>query len=139
MAERVVAVSGVASGFGRAIAAAFLAGGARVFGCDIDRDGLAAAQAAGVETAHVDLADRDAARGWVTDVVARAGRLDTLVNNAGGVLGQSHRPFAQVGDRDWDAIFAVNVDAAAALSQAAIQAMAGQGGGAIVTSPPARR
>lgn len=132
MSERIVAVSGAGSGFGRAIAAAFISDGARVFGCDVDNAGLAAAQACGVETASVDLSDRSAAREWISDIVANTGRIDVLVNNAGGVLGQAHRPFPEVEDADWDAVFAINVHAAAALSQAAVARMALAGGGAIV-------
>lgn len=128
LAGRIAAVSGIASGFGRAISQAFVAAGARVHGCDVDEEGLAALACEGVCVSRIDLADRTAARGWV----AAIGVVDILVNNAGGVLGQSGRPFDAVSDADWDDVIAVNLHAAAALCQAVIPAMTRSGRGAIV-------
>lgn len=127
-AGRTIAISGIASGFGLAIATAFGAAGATVYGCDIDDEGLAAARKDGAQVARVDLADRDAARGWIEKI----GPLDILVNNAGGVLGQVGKPLEQVSDAEWDAVLAVNLNAAAALSQAAIVRLEQAGQSAIV-------
>lgn len=128
VASRVVAISGIASGFGRAIAATFIAARSVVHGCDKDEAGLAAAAADGARVMRIDLRDRAAARGWI----AAIGGIDILINNAGGVLGQSGRPFEEVADGDWNAVIDVNLNAAAALSQAVIPAMAAAGKGAIV-------
>ncbi len=51
------------------------------------------------------------------------GRIDILVNDAGGVLGQVGRPLEEVSEADWRAIFAVNLDGAFYCSQAVAPAM----------------
>ena len=56
-----------------------------------------------------------------------------LVNNAGGVAGQTNRPIEDVPDEDWDVIFDIGVNAAFALCRAAVPAMKRAGGGRIVT------
>lgn len=129
-----VLVSGAGHGFGRAIAESFAALGATVFGCDIDRDGLAETARAGVRTTVVDLTDRAAAAAWVHDSEAQAGiPAYVLVNNAGGVAGQVFRPLEDVSDTDWDTVLAVNLGAAFALSRAAAPGMKRAGRGRIVT------
>ena len=133
-AGRTVAVSGAAIGFGRAIAEAFVREGATVFGCDIRTADLAALERdTGVRTAVVDLTDRRAAAGWITDVEAQAGRsVDVLVNNAGGVAGQAHAPIEAVTDAAWDDVLAINLGAAMALCRACAPGMKAAAGGAIV-------
>src|SRR3954468_23357967 len=92
---RTAIVTGGAHGFGRAIAHAFAARGARTWTCDILADGLAvtaaqASPAAGgrLETAVVDASDRAAVGRFVDRVAQTTGRIDVLVSNAGGVCGQ---------------------------------------------------
>ncbi|MFC3581459.1 SDR family NAD(P)-dependent oxidoreductase [Sphingomonas hylomeconis] len=131
--RRLVAISGIGSAFGLAIARRFLSAGANVHGCDCDPAGLAEAAALGCHVAEVDLVDRPAARAWIARVEHDAGRaIDVLVNNAGGVAGQSHQRFDRVSDADWDTVIAVNLGAAMALSQAALGGMTRAGRGAIV-------
>ncbi|MBM3569362.1 MAG: SDR family oxidoreductase [Alphaproteobacteria bacterium] len=132
--RRIVAVTGAASGFGRAIARGFAGLGARVFGCDIAREGLAEiASLPGIATAAVDLSDRAAAGRWIGEVEAAAGKaIDVLVNNAGGTLGKPFNPIEDVRDADWDYLFAVNVHAAMATIRAAARAMKAAKSGAIV-------
>lgn len=122
---RVVAVTGAAIGFGRAIARSFAARGARVHATDIDAAALAeTAAGTGIQTAVVDLTDRAAAAAWVAQVERDAGEpIAILVNNAGGMMGQHHRPIEDVPDADWDAIMALNVDAAFATVRAAAPGM----------------
>jgi 3-oxoacyl-[acyl-carrier protein] reductase len=134
LSGRVVAVSGAAIGFGRAICEAFAAAGATVFGCDIRVAELAAlSHDCGVTVREVDLTDRAAAAAWVGEVEAAAGQgLDVLVNNAGGVSGQAGQPIEDVSDDEWDRVLAINLGAAMALSRAAVPAMKAAGRGAIV-------
>ncbi len=129
-----VIVTGAAHGFGRAIAHAFAARGARVYACDVQADGLAeTAKAAGfIETRLVDVTDRDAVRALVEEAAQATGRVDVLVNNAGGVLGQVGRPLEEISEGDWRAIFAVNVDGAFNFAQAASPHMKRAGRGRIV-------
>ncbi|MBV8537051.1 MAG: SDR family oxidoreductase [Alphaproteobacteria bacterium] len=123
--DKHVAVTGAAMGFGRVIARSFAKRGARVFATDIDAAGLAeTAAGTGIAPARADLTDRKAAAAWIADIERASGRaVDILVNNAGGMMGQHHRPVEDVPDAEWDAIFALNVDAAFATVRAAAPAM----------------
>lgn len=125
---RVAIVTGAAHGFGRAIALALAERGALVFGCDV----LAMEEAAGITGVRLDVGDRAAVQLAVGEIVAEAGRVDVLVNNAGGVCGQVGRPIEEVEAADWQAIFAVNVSGAFFMSQAVAPAMKRQGSGRIV-------
>jgi 3-oxoacyl-[acyl-carrier protein] reductase len=60
------------------------------------------------------------------------GRLDILVNAAGGVRGQIGKPIEDVSEDDWRAIFAANVDSAFWLAQAAASPMKKQSFGRLV-------
>jgi 3-oxoacyl-[acyl-carrier protein] reductase len=132
---KLVAVSGGAIGFGRAIARRFHALGARVFTCDIDPAGLAeTAAGTSITTAVVDLGDRAAAAAWIAEVErAGGGPLDILVHNAGGTMGRSFARIEEVADADWDALIAINLNAAFALCRAAAGGMRRAGRGRIVT------
>jgi ribitol 2-dehydrogenase len=87
---RVAAVTGAASGIGRASAEALLAGGARVVLIDRDADRLAALCTLLGDAAiplALDLLDAAQCRQMVPRVLDRAGRLDILHANAGLYLG----------------------------------------------------
>ena len=132
---KLVVVTGAGHGFGRCIAQTFSSLGATVHGCDLHAAELAQTAALGnIHTQVVDLTDRQAAAAWVKDIEARSqGRaVDVLVNNAGGVAGQSNRPLEEVPDEDWDRIFAINVNAAMVMSRAVVPGMKRQGSGRIV-------
>jgi len=123
---RAVVVTGAATGFGRAIARSFAARGARVFACDKDEAGLAETALApgGIATRVLDLTDRSAVAAWIAAVEREAaGPVGVLVNNAGGVLGRAYRPIEEVAFEDWDAILAVNLDAAFTVTRAAAAGM----------------
>ena len=131
---RVALVTGAAQGIGRAIASALADAGARVHLADLDADGVAASAAAlGARHHAVDLGGADAARELIAAILAAEGRLDLLVNAAGGVRGQVGRPIEEISESDWRAIFAANVDSAFFLAQAAAPAMKQAGYGRIVT------
>lgn len=130
---KVVAVSGAAIGFGRSIAERFASLGARVFVCDVRADALAELASQSIATDVVDLTDRAAAAAWIRSVESRAGQaLDVLVNNAGGVAGQAHRPLEDVSDEDWDRVIDVNLGATFALCRVAAPGMKRAGRGAII-------
>ena len=127
-------VTGAAHGFGRAIALALAARGAKVWVCDLLPEELAETvrmcqEAGGDCTARtVNVTDRDA----VGALVAEAGQIDILVNNAGGVLGQVGRPLEEITPQQWQAIFDVNVTAAFYCAQAVAPGMKAAGWGRIV-------
>ena len=129
---RSVAVSGVGSAFGVAIAKAFREQGAHVYGCDLDPSGFEALVASGIRCSAVDLRDRAAAADWIEAVGGEGRGIDILVNNAGGVAGQEAQPFETLSDADWDVVLDINLNAAMALSRAATRHMAAAGSGAIV-------
>ena len=81
-------------------------------------------------TVHrADVSDPDACRRLVEDVLARHGRLDYLVNNAGMLVERRPR---DLGVEDWQRHLAVNLSSAFYLSQAALEHMVGRGSGRIV-------
>ena len=123
---RTVLVTGAAHGFGRAIAIAFCERGARVIACDILETELGeTARLAGpsCEARILDVTKRDAIQAAVGEIEARGDAVDILVNCAGGVLGQVGRPIEEIGEADWNAIFAVNLSGAFYLTQAVAPAM----------------
>jgi 3-oxoacyl-[acyl-carrier protein] reductase len=138
--DKIVAVTGAGHGFGRAIARRFASLGARVFATDVTAAALdvtastgVTASPGGITTQPVDLRDRAAAAAWIAGIEHATGRaIDVLVNNAGGVAGQTNRPIEDVSDADWDVIFDIGVNAAFALCRAAAPAMKRAGGGRII-------
>ncbi|MHB1191554.1 MAG: SDR family NAD(P)-dependent oxidoreductase [Longimicrobiales bacterium] len=123
---RTALVTGAGHGFGRAIAGALALRGARVFACDVNLEALAqTADLVGeaCTVSQVDVTDRAAVQAWVGSAVAATGRVDVLVNNAGGVLGQVGRPMEEISQSDWDGIVAVNMSGAFWCSQAVAPAM----------------
>jgi NAD(P)-dependent dehydrogenase (short-subunit alcohol dehydrogenase family) len=85
MSERVVLVTGGARGIGRGIAETFLAAGAAVVVCGrSEPESLPEAEGAAATFLAADVRDPDAVDALVTTTVERNGRLDVLVNNAGG-------------------------------------------------------
>ena len=107
---RVALVAGGRSGIGRAIARRLRDEGAAVFtaqrGEDTEFGGIAA-----------DLADPQAPERIVREVVARAGRLDVLVNNAGLML---EAGVEEMSPEDWQRSLAVNLTAPFLLIRAAL-------------------
>ncbi|PYE49371.1 SDR family NAD(P)-dependent oxidoreductase [Deinococcus yavapaiensis] len=131
---RTVIVTGAAHGFGRAISLAFAARGATVWACDVQEAGLQETARQGGDLVHVrtvDVSNRDAVRAFVQEA-SGGSRVDVLVNNAGGVLGQVGRPVEEISEDDWHAIFRVNVDGAFYFSQAVAPLMKAANFGRIV-------
>lgn len=95
---RVIVTAG-ASGIGRAIVDAFIAEGARIATCDIDKAALATLPSA-VVARRVDVADAEAFTHFMDEAIAALGGLDSLVNNA-GIAGPTAR-IEDVDLADWD-------------------------------------
>lgn len=84
---RVVAITGAASGIGRALALEMARRGARLALCDVDETGLdeTVRQIAShhVSAAGVDVSDRAAVEAWAEESLRHHGQVDAIVNNAG--------------------------------------------------------
>ncbi|MEU9911577.1 oxidoreductase [Streptomyces sp. NPDC051001] len=130
--NKVWLITGASSGFGREIAQAALADGDVVVGA-VRRpealDDLVAAHPDQVEALRLDVADTAAAEAAVRDVVARHGRIDVLVNNAG----RTHvGAFEETGEDELRALFDVHVFGPAALVRAVLPSMRERRSGAVV-------
>lgn len=126
MSERVIAITGGQGMLGRAVAEAALADGLQV--AVIDHAGGRSVPDGVLELGGVDLTDPAAARAAVDAVVARFGRLDALLNIAGGFVWQT------VDDVDpaWARMFALNVTTALNASRAALPHLKAAAEGRIV-------
>ncbi|WP_420103314.1 SDR family NAD(P)-dependent oxidoreductase [Bosea sp. (in: a-proteobacteria)] len=133
-ASKVVLVTGAARGIGLATARRFLAEGWRVALLDIDGPAVEAA-AAGLEAGEAaialtcDIAVPQQVEAAFAAVVARFGRLDALVNNAGTAV---FKPLLETTYDEWQRVMAVNLGGPFLATQLAAPLMADQGGGAIV-------
>jgi 3-oxoacyl-[acyl-carrier protein] reductase len=126
---KIAIVTGAAHGFGRAISLAFAHAGAVVWACDVledellETERLSRGESGRCETRVVDVRDTRAVDAFVREAAAETGRIDILINNAGGVLGQSGRPLEEVTPAEWQSIFDVNVTAAFHFAQAVAPGM----------------
>jgi NAD(P)-dependent dehydrogenase (short-subunit alcohol dehydrogenase family) len=123
----VVLVTGGSSGIGLATVLRLAAAGHQVF-CAA-RDPGRARLPGGVTALPLDVADPAAGPAAIRAVVAAAGRIDVLVNNAGTV---SIGPFEEAGDAEAHRVFEVNLFGPMRLACAALPAMRAQGGGRII-------
>lgn len=104
--NKVAAVTGAASGIGRALALDLADRGAHLALSDIDEAGLAETVAQAERTGvtvtsqRLDVADREAMFAWADQVVADHGRANLIFNNAGVALGATVSQM-EVADFEW--------------------------------------
>ncbi len=128
MTGRVVLVTGGAAGIGWATARRFAADGDRVAIADIDHAAATARAAAlgdGHAALHADMGDPASATASVRDCIARCGRLDVLVNNA-GVIDAGGTPVTEQTLAAFRRLIGVNLVGMERASLAAREAMARQ-------------
>src|SRR5438874_9368788 len=133
-AGKAALVTGASRGIGRAIADRLARQGAMVIAAARADHASQCAQeltAAGLraEAMSLDVTDRGALEAAPADIVARHGRIDILVSNAGIAHDQL---LMRMKRDDWDAVIATNLTATFALSQAAMRPMLKQRGGRII-------
>ncbi|WP_324668033.1 SDR family NAD(P)-dependent oxidoreductase [Geochorda subterranea] len=130
---KVAIVTGAGSGIGQATVLRLAREGARVVGCDVNPQGLAATRAK-LEEAQLSatLLVADVARQEdVERVVAEAGRVDILANVAG--IMDFFLPLDELDDATWQRVLSVNLDGVMRMTRAVLPRMREAGGGAIVT------
>jgi NAD(P)-dependent dehydrogenase (short-subunit alcohol dehydrogenase family) len=132
LAGKRVLVTAGAAGIGRAIATAFLAGGARVWICDIDAEALAEARGRHPEfgTSRTDVADPDETDAMFVAIRRTFGGLDFLINNA-GIAGPTG-PIENLDPVEWRGCVAVNLEGTFLCTRRAVPLLKTARGGAVV-------
>ena len=128
---RVCVVTGGARGIGAAYARALHAAGAHVVIADLldDDGGALAAELDRGWYRHLDVTDEVEWAELVTETVARHGRIDVLVNNAGIA---NAAPIEHLTTAKWDAVIAVNLTGVFFGCRAVVPQMKAQGSGSII-------
>ena len=134
LAGRAVVVTGAGRGIGRQVARTVLAEGGSVVACartraDLDALAAEAPDPASVLVVPVDIAADGAEHQIVAATLDRFGRLDALINNAGG---PSPSRLDRMTDERWRKGFEVDFFAAARLATATVEPMREAGWGRIV-------
>jgi 3-oxoacyl-[acyl-carrier protein] reductase len=135
---RVAIITGAARGIGKAMAAAFVAEGARVMIADRDIDTARRtateidASGESVQAHATDVTDADAVECMVEATVARLGSIDILVNNA-GLLNAC--PLAEMPVAVWDDMIAVHLRGMFLCSRFAVPHMIARGTARSSTCP----
>jgi NAD(P)-dependent dehydrogenase (short-subunit alcohol dehydrogenase family) len=131
LADRVAIVTGGAQGIGRAIAQRLHEEGATVVIADLQGHEAAAAELDGLGV-RVDVSQEADAKALAEAVLAKYGRIDALVNNAGIYSSLVPKPFEQIEVEEWRKVYDVNVLGMFLVTRAVMPAMRAAGYGRIV-------
>ncbi|MCK5206216.1 MAG: SDR family oxidoreductase, partial [Desulfobacterales bacterium] len=135
--DKVIWITGACGGLGKNFCKAFLGEGASICLTDVDEDLIADAlrefdAAEKMMGAVVDVCRRSTIEASVSRMVAQFGKLDALVNVAGGSLYTPNK-FEDIDEGSWDKVVDVNLKGTFLCSQAAVDHIRKQGrGGKIV-------
>lgn len=108
MTTPVAVVTGASSGIGRALARQLDAEGYQLVLCDVNEPGLRETQALlqrGSQRVTLDVSKREAVEAMAAEVIARHGRIDLVINNAGVTI---DAPIAEVSIADFEWLFGIN-------------------------------
>jgi NAD(P)-dependent dehydrogenase (short-subunit alcohol dehydrogenase family) len=125
MKDKTVVVTGAGGALGSVVARAASSRGANV----VLVDAAALPEGPGLRFGRVDLTDLSATQRAMDEARARTGRLDALLNIAGGFRWQT---LAEGDLAAWDALYAMNVKTAATACKAALPHLIASGAGRIV-------
>ena len=137
LTDKVSIITGAGQGIGRATALKFAAEGAKVAVCDINQaavaDTVRAILDAGGEAAgfDVDVTDKESIARMVSGVMAKWGRIDTLVNNAGIV---QDAQFKKMTDEQFERVIDVNIGGVFYAARRAAVLMREQRSGTIINT-----
>lgn len=135
--DKISIITGAGQGIGRATAIKFAKEGAKVVVCDINptnaNQTAADIQASGGEAIAfmVDVTNRETIRAMVAAVVAKYGRIDTLVNNAGIT---ADAQLKKMTEDQFDRVIEVNLKGVFNCTQAVVDLMLAQGSGCILNA-----
>lgn len=129
LAGKVALVTGASGGLGGETARLFAAEGATVVAADVRSPDVPGPP--GVRHVQLDVTDEDQWRDVLADIVSTHGRLDVLINNAGGSLG-SQAALADLPLEEYRRVVELNQTSAFLGMRAAVPLMREAGGGAIV-------
>ncbi|WP_434742750.1 SDR family NAD(P)-dependent oxidoreductase [Micromonospora sp. SH-82] len=132
--DRVVFVTGGASGLGEATARRFAAEGAKVVIADVatERAGRVVDSLPDALAVTVDTGDAASVEQGIADTVQRYGRLDVVFNNAG--IDGRQQPLHEMDLANWEKVRRINGDGVFHVLKYGIEAMLRGGGGAIVNT-----
>src|SRR5947208_14445853 len=128
MDGKVVVVTGASGALGKVVAEVALARGARVAGVDFGASPLAATPNR-IEFGGVDLSDAGQAKKAIDAVAAHFGKIDALINIAGGFAFET---VAEGDPKTWQRMYALNVLTALNASRSAIPHLTATGSGRII-------
>jgi NAD(P)-dependent dehydrogenase (short-subunit alcohol dehydrogenase family) len=128
MNGKVIIVTGASGALGKVVAKQALSRGARVAGID-HAPSQAAAEATRIELGDVDLTDAAQAKKAVDAVLTHFGRLDALINIAGGFAFET---VAEGDAKTWQRMYALNVMTALNATQAALPHLSASPAGRII-------
>ena len=136
LTDRVMIVTGGATGIGRAYCLGAAAEGARVVVADIadPKPTVKEIEARGGQALGVECdgsREPDTQR-LATETLTRFGRIDVLVNNAALYGTLKRRPFTEIPVEEWDRVMAVNLRGLFLCARAVFPAMKAQGKGKII-------
>jgi 3-oxoacyl-[acyl-carrier protein] reductase len=137
LAGKVSIITGAGQGIGRATALKFASEGAKVAVCDINLESvnetMQAVEADGGDAAafRVDVTDKESITRMVDGVMAKWGRIDTLVNNAGIV---EDAQFKKMTDEQFERVIDVNLKGVYNCTKAVVDIMLEQNSGVILNA-----
>jgi 3-oxoacyl-[acyl-carrier protein] reductase len=135
--EKVAIVTGAGRGIGQATAVKFVHEGARVVVCDLNQDSIdetlmLCKESRGEAIGYVvDVRDPEGLKGMVAATVAKWGRVDCLVNNA-GIVADSQ--FKNMTDEQFDRVIEINLKGVYNCTKAVVDIMLQQQSGVILNA-----
>jgi len=124
--QKVAVITGASQGIGAALVTAYRK---REWGVVANSRSITASEDAGVLTVAGDIAEPETAHRVIEQALAKFGRIDTLINNAGVFIAKRFPDYTQ---HDYIAVTGVNLAGFFTITQLAITQMLTQGGGHVI-------